>query len=152
MAYDPFRKLKRWERQDELELAMAEALNGVIRGEVTSDEARERFFALLKDRMRKRRALKWRMKFQRSLLHAVLGGVPEPGPDDLHAVMVYLRRRVEKGSLSLADVKERMERATAALPDEERARWAAALEAFLLQGPSGAPDPLPGATPPDALP
>ncbi len=131
-SYNPLKKFKRKDLRDELEFLMAEQLNGVVRGDIDSEQARSAFFSQLQGRFRKRSELKHRKRFQRRLLIAVLGGVPKPRQDDLELAIDYLRRRVLKGSLSLAEAKERMAKAVGMLEPEEQERWSAALEVGLL--------------------
>ena len=131
--YNPLKKFKRKELRDELDFMIAEQLNSVIRGDIDSEQARSAFFAQLKGRFRKRAELRHRVRFQRQLLVAVLGGVPKPREDDLEMVVDYLRRRVLKSSLSLAEAKERLNKAVRLLSPEDQKRWMGLLEAALLQ-------------------
>jgi hypothetical protein len=131
MPYNPLRRLKRKELEDELDILITGELNRVIRGEIGSDKARSNFLSHLKGRFRSRRELRYRKRFQRRLLMALLGGVPEPRQDDKEAVIIYLRNRVLRRSLSLADARERVRHAARFLPDDECARWERALEMAL---------------------
>lgn len=130
--YNPLKKFNRKDLRDELEFLMAEQLNGVVRGDIDSEQARAAFFGHLRGRFRKRAELKHRKHFQRRLLIVVLGGLPEPRQDDLELAIDYLRRRVLKGSLSLAEAKERMAKAVRLLEPTDRQRWSGLLEAGLL--------------------
>ena len=130
--YNPLKKFKRKELRDELDFMISEQLNGVIRGDIDSEQARSAFFAQLKGRFRKRTELKHRVRFQQRLLAAVLGGVPSPREDDMELAIDYLRRRVLKGSLSLAEAKERLGKAVRLQSPEEQERWTKLLEAGLL--------------------
>ena len=132
MAYHPLKKFKRKELRDELDLLISEQLNLVVRGELSSDEAREAFFRVIDGRFRRRAKLKHRKLFQRSLLLTVLGGFPDPAEDDLELALSYLRRRVLKGSLSLAEAKERMSRAVQFLDEASREMWHQELESDLM--------------------
>lgn len=136
MTYHPLKKFKRKELRDELDMLIAEQLNAVIRGEITSDDAREAFFQVIDGRFRGRAKLKHRKLFQRSLLLVVLGGVPNPAEEDLDLALGYLRRRVLKGSLSLAEAKERLAKALRLVEPAQQERWQQELEADLL-GPGG---------------
>ena len=130
--YNPLKKFKRKELRDELEFMIAEQLNGVIRGDIDSEQARSAFFRQLKGRFSKRAELKHRVRFQQRLLIAVLGGLPDPRQDDMELAIDYLRRRVLKGSLSLAEGKERLGRAVRLLGPEEQKRWTGLFEMGLL--------------------
>lgn len=136
MAYHPLKKFKRKELREELDILVAEQLNAVIRGEITSDDAREAFFQVIDGRFRGRASLKHRKQFQRSLLLVVLGGIPSPAEDDMDLALEYLRRRVTKGSLSLAEAKDHLTRALRLAEPAEQERWHQEFEADLL-GPGG---------------
>ena len=134
--YSPLKKFKRQELRDELDILIAEQLNGFVRGETTSDHAREAFFLAIEGRFRRKKTiLNHRKFFQRSLLVALLGGVPKPTEDDLDFVLVYLRNRVLKGSLSLPEAKERMARAVRLLDATDQDHWMGTLEVDLLGRP-----------------
>ena len=130
--YNPLKKFKRKELVDELDFLISEQLNSVIRGEITSSQARTAFFSQLKGRFRKRAELKHRVRFQRRLLVALLGGLPHQGRTNMELVIDYLRRRVLKGSLSLAEARERLRKAVRMLSPEDQERWLGFLEAGLL--------------------
>ncbi len=139
-SYSPLKKFKRQELRDELDVLIAEQMNGFSRGAITSDQAREAFLLAIEGRFRRRKTiLTHRKAFQRSLLLTLLGGVPEPSEDDLDFVLVYLRNRVLKGSLSLPEAKERMARAVRLLEPEARNHWLGVLEVDLLGRPEKRP-------------
>jgi len=137
MAYHPLKKFKRQELKDELDILMAEQMNLMVRGVISSDDAREAFLRVIDGRFGKRMRLKQRKIFQQTLLLTVLGGLPEPADDDLELALGYLRRRVLKGSLSLAEAKERLARAVRLLNAERQQQWKRELEADVLGRPVG---------------
>jgi hypothetical protein len=131
MRFNPLRRLRRGELEDEIDLLITNELTRVIRGEIRSDEARSRFLSHLQGRFRGRRELRYRKRFQRRLLMTVLAGVPGPQDDDKEAVILYLRNRVHGQSLSFADARDRVRHAARLLPDDERRRWEEALDVAL---------------------
>ncbi len=132
MAYHPLKRFKRQELRDELDLAISQQLDDVVRGEISSDEARQAFLQTIAGGFGRRAILKHRRLFQRCLLIRVLAGIPDPAEDDLELALGYLRRRVLKGTLSLAEAKERVSRATRFLDADMQEQWRLELESELM--------------------
>lgn len=141
MAYHPLKKFKRRELKEELGMLMAEHLNAVVRGDISSHDAREAFFQAIDGRFGKRTKLKQLKAFQRELLFRVMGGLPDPSEDDLGLALGYLRKRILKGSLSLPEAKERFQRAVCLLEPARQSEWMNELEGDVLG--RGAPTSLP---------
>lgn len=134
--YSPLKRFKRQDLRDELDILLAEQMNALIRGTIASEQAREAFLHAIEGRFRRKKTvLEQRKYFQRHLLITLLGGVPSPAEDDLDLVLVYLRNRVLKGSLSLPEAKERMSRAVRLLDGGVQDQWMGALEVDVLGRP-----------------